>query len=123
MRQVEFDNAFIFKYSERSGTIAQRQYPDDVPETVKTDRIVRLFDLQHNISHKKNRARIGETLDILIEGIAEKRLDAKMGSVGQVGKSDGNLTVVFPSTLLSPGTFVPVRITDATQGTLYGEAV
>ncbi len=132
MRQVEFDNAFIFKYSERSGTIAQRQYPDDVPETVKTDRIVRLFDLQHNISHKKNRARIGETLDVLIEGIAEKRLDAKIGQVGhvgqvgqvgQVGKSDGNLTVVFPSTLMSPGTFVPVRITDATQGTLYGEAV
>jgi tRNA-2-methylthio-N6-dimethylallyladenosine synthase len=117
MRQVKFDNAFIFKYSERSGTIAERQYPDDVPADVKTDRIVRLFDLQHDISRKKNQARIGETLDVLIEGIAEKRPDA------QIGKSDGNLTVVFPSTLLSPGTFVPVRITDATQGTLYGEAI
>ncbi len=117
VRQAEFDNAFIFKYSERSGTIAARQYPDDVPAEVKTDRIVRLFDLQHHISLQKNQKRIGETLEVLIEGAASTHPDA------QVGKSDGNITVVFPSTLLSPGTLVPVRITRATPGTLYGEAV
>ncbi len=117
MQQAEFDNAFIFKYSEREGTIAQRQYPDDVAADIKTDRIVRLFDLQHSISRQKNQRRVGETLEVLIEGMAEKRPNA------QVGKSDGNRTVLFPNTLLSPGTFVPIRITDATQNTLYGEAV
>ncbi len=60
VREVEFDSAFIFKYSERPKTIAARKYPDDVPEEVKTERIVRLNEIQKEISLKKNRAHIGE---------------------------------------------------------------
>ncbi|MBI3805715.1 MAG: tRNA (N6-isopentenyl adenosine(37)-C2)-methylthiotransferase MiaB [Nitrospirae bacterium] len=114
METVRFDNAYIFKYSERKGTIAAREYPDDVPPEVKTERIVRLFDLQKAISLEKNRARIGRKVRVLIDGEAEKRLNHQMG------KSDGNTTVVFPKTPLGQGRFISVEIEEASTGTLYG---
>ncbi len=117
MRQVEFDNAYIFKYSERKGTIASRRYPDDIPPDVKTDRIVRLFDLQRAISLKRNQARIGETLSVLIEGDAERKPGYQMG------KTDGHITTIFPSASHLPGSLVFVEITGATQGTLLGKVV
>ena len=67
MRDVEFDSAFIFKYSQRKGTIAARKYPDNVPESVKTERIVHLNEIQKAMSLKKNRAHIGAEYAILIE--------------------------------------------------------
>jgi tRNA-2-methylthio-N6-dimethylallyladenosine synthase len=114
VREAAFDNAFIFKYSERVGTVAARDFPDDVPAEVKTDRIVRLFDLQHAISLQKNEAQIGQTLTVMIEGPDEKRPDC------QYGKSDGYTTVVFPATAYPAGTQVPVRIHRATQGAMHG---
>lgn len=116
MKRVRFDSAYIFKYSERRGTLAARRYPDDVPPEVKTDRIVRLFELQRPISLAKNREKIGETVKVLVEGAAEKRPDH------QTGKTDGGTTVIFPGTVFKPGTMADVQVREATATTLYGVA-
>jgi tRNA-2-methylthio-N6-dimethylallyladenosine synthase len=117
VEQAQFDSAYIFKYSERQGTQAARDFPDDVSEAVKTDRIVRLIERQRAISLKKHQAYIGKTVSVLIDGEAEK-------SPGhQRGKTDGQMTVIFPKTGLSLGAFVPVQIESATSGTLYGQTI
>lgn len=72
VREVQFDMAFMFKYSEREGTMAQRKLPDNVPEEVKSARLTKLVDLQTSISHEQNRARIGRVYSILIENISRK---------------------------------------------------
>ena len=118
LKDVEFDSAFIFKYSERKGTIAARKYPDDVPEEVKTARIVRLNELQNEISHLKNRSHIGETHDVLIEEEKTKRSDEE----GQ-GRNDGNKIVIFDLQGRKIGETVRVKITDATTNILRGELV
>ena len=117
MEGVRFDSAYIFKYSERKGTIASRKHPDDVPPEIKTERIVRLFDLQRGASLLKNREKIGARVEVLIEGEDEKRPGHQMG------KSGGNTTVVFPATPLGPGEWVSVRVSDATSGALFGDAL
>ncbi len=113
MNTAQFNNAFIFKYSERKGTIAARDYPDDVSEADKTDRIVRLNELQHGIAFVKHQRYIGQKVQVLIEGDADKGIDRQMG------KTEGNLTVVFPKTGLNPGEFITVEIAETTAGTLY----
>ena len=113
MQAVQFNNAFIFKYSERKGTIAARDYPDDVLEETKKDRIVRLNEIQHQIAFAKHRSYIGQEVQVLIEGDADKGVDFQMG------KTEGNLTVVFPKTSFNPGEFVTVEIAETTAGTLY----
>lgn len=113
-KDCQFDSAYIFKYSERKGTIASRKYPDDVPPEVKTDRIVRLIEMQRAISLQKNREKIGGTFPVMIDGDAEKRPGHQMG------KTEGNTTVVFPKTAYGPGSTVSVQIDDVSSSTLYG---
>ena len=114
MKKVEFDTAFTFKYSERKQTIASRKYPDDVPDAIKTERIVRLTELQKDITLKKNRAYIGKTLDVLIENPSTKHADCL------VGRADGNQLVVFQSEPRAIGDIVPVKIEDASPAALKG---
>jgi tRNA-2-methylthio-N6-dimethylallyladenosine synthase len=119
LERVEYHSAFIFKYSERRNTIAARNYPDDVPETVKAARVTQLVELQRGISAKKNREMVGRTVSVLVEGEAKK-------SSGQwMGRTDGNVTVVWKkdSTQTAPGHLLPIRITDASATTLFGETV
>ncbi|MFQ5750808.1 MAG: tRNA (N6-isopentenyl adenosine(37)-C2)-methylthiotransferase MiaB [bacterium] len=115
MQEVEFDSAFIFKYSERKNTIAFKKYPDDVPSHKKTERIVRLNELQKSISYKKNRAAINNTYQILVEGASRKNADEWMG------RTDGNKIVVFPKGSHQSGELVEVKIWDATANTLFGK--
>ena len=116
MKQVEFDSAFIFKYSERKGTIAQRKQPDDVPDEKKTERTVRLNALQKEISLKKNQAHIGEIQEVLVEGKSEA------GSPeAYFGRTDGHKTVIFPSGDSVAGDLIKVRITEASPNNLKGE--
>ncbi len=117
VQQVQFDSAYIFKYSERQGTQAARDFPDDVSEEIKTDRIVRLIDQQRAISFARHQAYIGKHVEVLIDGVSEKQADHQMG------KTDGNMTVVLPKTDLSAGQFVSVAIESASSGTLYGKAI
>ncbi|GAB4368054.1 MAG: tRNA (N6-isopentenyl adenosine(37)-C2)-methylthiotransferase MiaB [Calditrichia bacterium] len=115
LRQVEFDSAFIFKYSERKGTIAARRYPDDVPEEKKTERIVRLNELQKEISLKKNRAHIGQVHEILIEQESTRKSDDDFQ-----GRNDGNKIVIIPAGPYKKGDFIQVEISDATAHVLKG---
>ncbi len=114
MKAVRFDSAYIFKYSERKGTIAARQYPDDVLPEMKTKRIVALFDLQHRIGLEKNREKIGLSMMVLIEGESDKRPGI------QIGKTEGNTTVMFPTTGLLPGELIQVEMTEASPSVLTG---
>jgi tRNA-2-methylthio-N6-dimethylallyladenosine synthase len=118
MREVEFHSAFIFKYSERKNTIAARKYPDDVPDPVKSGRVMRLVDLQRGISLKKNSEMVGRTVDVLVEG------DSKKSSAQWVGRNDGNITVVWDKSdpAVRPGMLVPIKISRASATTLFGEA-
>ncbi len=115
---VQFDSAFIFKYSERPKTVAARRFPDDVPDEVKTERIVRLNDIQKKISYQKNLAHVGEIHEVLIE--EEK---TKKSPDHYQGRNDGNKIVIFPKGEYQKGQFVNVRILDATPHVLLGEVV
>ncbi len=115
--ECQFDKSFIFKYSERKGTVAARDYPDDVPPEVKTHRIMQLIEQQRQISFQKNRACVGTLQTVFVEESDEKRLGY------QIGKTGGHTTVLFPAPPfpLPLGSLVPVRMTSATANTLYGE--
>ena len=117
VQEVGFHAAFTFKYSERKNTIAERKYPDDVPEPIKSDRVSRLVDLQKRISLQKNRDAIGRTFHVLVEG------DSKKSSTQWMGRTDGNITVVWPKdgAPTRPGKLLPIRILQASATTLSGE--
>ena len=117
MERVRFDAAYIFKYSERRNTIAQRKDVDDVPAAVKTARVVRLNALQKAISLERHRRYVGQVLAVLVEGPSRK------SASDLLGRDDGNHCVVLPASGLAPGATVPVRILAATAHTLLGEAV
>jgi len=117
MRAVEFDSAFIFKYSERVGTIAAKLWNDDIPETVRSERVTRLVGRQREISLRRHRAMIGSTLRVLIEGESRKRAGEWKS------RTDGNAIVVFADPSRRIGDFCDVRITEATPNTLRGIVV
>lgn len=116
MEEIRFDSAYVFKYSERKNTIAARKYSDDVPDAVKGARVSALVDLQRRITLERNRAYIGNDLAILVER------DATKSSAQGMGKTDGNITVVWDKGTdpFMPGTFVTKRIVDASAAVLYG---
>ncbi len=116
MREVQFDSAFMFKYSERKGTVAQRTIPDDISDEVKTERMVRLVDQQRQISYIRNQAHLGQAFEVLVEGYGKRPSQL-------LGRNDGNKIVVFPDTGAKPGEFVTVRIEEVTPNTLIGVAV
>jgi tRNA-2-methylthio-N6-dimethylallyladenosine synthase len=116
VEEVGYHSAFIFKYSERRNTIAARKYPDDVPDEVKSHRVTRLVELQKGISLGKNREMIGCMVRVLVEG------DAKKSSAQWMGKSDGNITVVWDKagTATKVGDLVAINVTGASVTTLFG---
>lgn len=114
MREVGFDAAFMFKYSERPGTLASRMMPDDVAEDVKIERLNRMIALQNELSLESNRRDIGRTFDVLVEGVSKR-------SVQQwVGRTPQNKTVVFPRGDFKVGDVVRVKVEDASSATLIG---
>jgi tRNA-2-methylthio-N6-dimethylallyladenosine synthase len=117
VEQVQFDSAYIFKYSERKNTIAARKYADDVPDQVKGRRVSQLVELQRAITAEHNRRYIGKEVEILVEG------DATRSSTQGMGKTEGNITVVWDKSTghPSPGTIVTKHIFDSSAATLYGE--
>jgi tRNA-2-methylthio-N6-dimethylallyladenosine synthase len=113
----KFDFAFMYKYSERSGTLAARRYKDDIPEEVKGRRLTEIIDLQHKNSIVKNNAEIGTTHIVLIEGTSKKsELDAK-------GRNDQNKIVIFPIEHYKKGQYVKVLIERATITSLIGKII
>jgi tRNA-2-methylthio-N6-dimethylallyladenosine synthase len=117
LEEVRYHSAFIFLYSERTHTIAARKYPDDVPQPVKSRRVTALVELQRRISTERNREYLGETLPVLVEG------DAKKSPLQAMGKSDGNITVIWEKSDLpcKPGDLITCSVYDASASTLYAK--
>lgn len=115
MEEVGFDSAFMFKYSERPGTLASREMKDNVPEDVKIDRLNRMIALQNRLSLESNRREIGRTVEVMVEGASKRDPNFRMGRTQQ------NKTVVFPRRDFKPGDLVKIRVTDASSATLTGE--
>ena len=117
MREVGYDSAFMFKYSERPGTYARKHLPDDVPEDVKIRRLNEIIALQNELSAEANRRCIGRQYDVLIEGISKRSRDELFGRTGQ------NKVVIVPRGDLRIGQTVPVVITEASSATLKGHII
>lgn len=117
MREVGYDSAFMFKYSERPGTYAARHYEDDVPEEEKIRRLNEIIALQNELSLASNRRDIGKTFEVLVEGFSKRSREQ------MCGRSQQNKMVVFPKGDSKPGDLVMVRITEASSATLIGELV
>ena len=115
MREVGFDSAFMFKYSERPGTLAARTMPDNISEEVKIERLNRMIALQGELSAASNRADIGREFEVLVEGVA-KRSKEQM-----VGRTSQNKTAVFARGDAKVGQIRRVRVLDTTSATLICE--
>ncbi|MGN0229216.1 MAG: MiaB/RimO family radical SAM methylthiotransferase, partial [Muribaculaceae bacterium] len=117
MREVGFDSAFMFKYSERPGTLASREMKDNVPEDVKIDRLNRMIALQNELSKLSNERDVGKTFEVLVEGYS-KRSKADM-----FGRTQQNKVIVFPAGNAKVGEYRMARVTSASSATLLGELV
>lgn len=117
MREVGFDTAFMFKYSERPGTRASRVYPDNVPEEEKVRRLNEIIALQSELSLQSNQREIGKTREVLVEGYSHRGREQMFGRTSQYK------TVVFPSDGRHVGEVIKVLIEEASAATLKGKIV
>lgn len=115
VREVGFDSAFMFKYSERPGTYAAKHLPDNVPEETKIARLNELIQLQTEVSAAQNRKDEGKTFQVLVEGYSKRSHDQLCGRTAQ------NKMVVFDKGSHHVGDLVEVRVTHSTSATLFGE--
>ncbi|MBR1509180.1 MAG: tRNA (N6-isopentenyl adenosine(37)-C2)-methylthiotransferase MiaB [Bacteroidales bacterium] len=112
MEEVGFDWAFMFAYSERPGTLAQRNYPDDVSPAEKNRRLNEIIALQNRKSLERYRAQIGKKLEVLVEG------PSKRDPEQLCGRASNNMMCVFPALDRKPGTYATVEVVDSTSATL-----
>jgi tRNA-2-methylthio-N6-dimethylallyladenosine synthase len=117
MREVGFDAAFMFKYSERPGTHAQKHLPDNISEEEKVRRLNEIIALQTQLSLESNQREIGKVVEVLVEGYSKRSKDDMYGRTSQYK------TVVFPREGRKIGEFVQVRIEEASAATLKGKLV
>ena len=117
MREVGYDSAYMFKYSQRPGTLASRTMTDDVSEEVKTARLNEIIALQNELSTASNERDMGNVFEVLVEGLSRRSSEQLCGRTSQ------NKMVVFDRTWeTAPGDYVRVRITGCTSATLFGVA-
>lgn len=117
MDEVEFDFAYMYKYSERPKTLAERKFEDDVPEEVKSKRLTEIVDKQRLHAHLWNKKQLGKIDKVLIEGFSKK------SNEHLCGRNSRNSMVIFPKEKYQKGQYVMVKITDCTSATLLGEVV
>lgn len=117
MEWVGYDFAFMFKYSERPKTLAERRYKDDIPEEVKNRRLTEIVNLQQTLSAKKTNAAVGKIHRVLIEGISKKSTEQLFG------RNTQNTVVVFDKGDLKRGDYVDVMVERCTSTTLIGKVV
>jgi len=115
LREVEYDDIYSFNYSPRPQTVSAKIYPDDVPDDVKKDRLKQVQTLQREISLAKNRQRIGDCEEVLVDGPSKLKAEQVMG------RSRANRIVNLTASTRLVGEFVQVRITGATANSLLGE--
>lgn len=118
MREVGYEFAYMFKYSERPGTFASKHLPDDIAEEVKTARLQEIIELQNELSMESNRRDIGKEFEILVEGTSKRRKDQLFGRNSQ------NKVIVFDASEdIKVGDYVRVKVNDCTPATLLGERI
>lgn len=119
MEYSAYDMSYMFFYSERPGTLAQRRYTDDIPEEVKKRRLQEIVSLQNELSRQSNQKDIGKIFEVLVEG------DSKKSAEDWMGRTSQNKVVVFSKKdhPCSKGDYVYVKVTDCTKATLLGEVV
>ena len=117
MQYCKYDMSYMFIYSERPGTLAQRRYSDDIPEEIKKRRLIEIVGLQNRLSFESNQKDIGKTFKVLIEG------DSKKSAGDWMGRNTQNKVVVFPkgNSNFKKGDYVMVIVMDSTQATLLGK--
>ncbi len=117
MEEARFDSAFMFQYSERPGTLAARNYPDDIPPALKTARLNEIIALQNRLSLESNRRDVGKCFEVLIDGLSKR-------DPGQFcGRASNNKVCVFTAPSLHIGDYATVRVISCTSATLLGELV
>ena len=117
MREVKFDMAFMFKYSERPGTVAAKRMPDNVPEETKVRRLNEIIALQNEVSNQSNQNDIGKTFEVMVEGFSKRSKEQLFGRTSQ------SKVVIFPREGRHIGEFIHVKIKSATSATLFGDVV
>ena len=117
MREVGFDQAFMFKYSERPGTYAAKRLEDNVPEEVKLRRLDEIIKLQNELSYASNQRDVGKEYEVLVEGFSKRSKEQFFGRTSQ------NKVVIFPRERHRIGETIRVRINRATSATLFGEVM
>lgn len=117
MREVRFDLSYMFKYSERPGTIASKKLPDNVDEDVKGHRLQEMIELQSQLSLESNKRDVGKIFEVLVEGVSKKN-DKEM-----FGRSEQNKVIVFPAVGVNVGEYVDVLVKYCTSATLIGEMI
>lgn len=117
MKEVGFDYAYMFKYSERPNTLAQRKYKDDVPVDVKGRRLQEVIDLQTRLSLESNQRDVGKIFEVLVEGPSKKNENE------YYGRNSQNKVIVFPKEDTKRGDYVQVKVKECTSATLIGQTV
>jgi tRNA-2-methylthio-N6-dimethylallyladenosine synthase len=117
MDEVNYDYAFMYKYSERPKTLAERRFEDDVPDDVKGRRLEEIINKQLQHSLMLNERQIGSIRKVLIEG------HSKRSTENYCGRTGGNKMVIFPKSSIEKGSYVHVKITSCTSATLFGEII
>lgn len=117
MAEVGFNFAYMYTYSERPKTLAERKYEDDIPQELKAKRLTEIIDQQRAYSLKNNQNQVGKTVKVLVEGFSKKSENDLSG------RDESNSVVVFPKGNAKKGDYVLVKINDCTSSTLIGEII
>lgn len=117
MEEVQYEFAYMYKYSERPKTLAERKYTDDVPEALKQSRLEEVIKTQRTNSLVRNQASVGKTFEVLVEGFSKKSKEHLQGRNSQ------NAVVIFEKANHKKGDYVQVHVTECTSGTLIGQVV
>ena len=132
---VRYKNIFVFKYSQRPGTVAEKRTRDDIPDPIKRRRNIQLLDLQERISIDANRHLIGQTVEVLVEGFSKRAVKAQEAEQARgyevstkssdqlVGRTGNDRIVVFPGEIRLAGRLLEVKIKAATALTLHGDRI
>ncbi len=117
MKDVRYELAYMFFYSERPGTLAQKKFEDDISEDVKKSRLQEIIDIQTQINKELNEEEIGDTHEVLVEGISKRDENDFRGRNSQ------NKVIIFPRENFNIGDYVNVKVEKSTSATLIGKAV
>ncbi|MBR1774446.1 MAG: tRNA (N6-isopentenyl adenosine(37)-C2)-methylthiotransferase MiaB [Bacteroidales bacterium] len=116
-RKVRYDSAYMFKYSDRPGTVAHKRFTDDIEETEKVRRLQEIIDLQRELSLESNQKDIGKTFEVLVEG------ESKRDKTKYFGRTSQNKVVIFDKEDNVKGSYIQVKIENCTSATLFGKKI